>query len=495
MTNLHALVQSAMLGTGNGFATPAFDALKIPGSDPETVLLASAAGIGIAEISGRNPVHLEGDVPVCPVETYRQVPERAGELLKRILAGEFEPVLPEFLELVAAQKLVVPPETLPSFLGMDKKELYPLIIQVIGERGRWLATQNPAWSFALGREPLDAWEHGTRAERVIALEQIRTRDRGRAREWVQSTWEQDAPEDRAAFLAAFAVGLSMEDEPLLESCLDDKRKEVRETSRDLLMHLERSRLVQRMWKRAQLLLELKSKFLGGDKLEVILPEGLDVEAKRDGVGGLKLRKNLGEKARLLVQILSLVPPVFWSRVFGRTPEKLVAAALNCEWKEPVLVGWQFASQRTGDVEWAEAIAPLWTRRPEEASFLDRESRKEMLLHVRPEKVEKLVNAHVKPHIRELDDKCLLVPFLLDYNQPWTVKLARAVVGSAQRLSGEHHYALPQALPEFAHRIPPELVEEFSRGWAAEPAGAWRGKIDAFLMTLRFRNEIRHSLME
>lgn len=495
MTNLHALSQSAMLGTGNGITMPAFDPLKIPVSDPETTLLASAAGIGIAEIGGRKPVHLDGSVPVCPEETDRQLPERAGELLKRMLAGEFEPVLPELLELIAWRKLLAPPETLPSLLGLDKKELRPLIIQAAGNRGRWLAEQNPAWSFALGREPLDAWEHGTREERVMALEQMRTSDPKKAREWVHSTWEQDSSEDRAAFLAAFAVGLSMDDEPLLEACLDDKRKEVRETARDLLVRLEESRLVQRMWSRAKPLIRLKSKFLSGDKLEVTLPEDLDAKAKRDGIGAWKLRKNMGEKARLLAQMLALVPPVFWSREFGRTPEKLVAAALTSEWKEPVLVGWQLAAQAAGDVEWAEAIAPLWVRAPVEASYLDTASRKEIILLMRPEKVEELVEAHIRPRIKGLEFNNLLVSFLIEYTRPWTEKLARTVVGNAQRQPGEVLYYLSQQLPGFARWIPPELAEEFSRGWTADPASAWSRNIDTFLMTLRFRNEIRRSLMD
>lgn len=113
--------------------------------------------------------------------------------------------------------------------------------------------------------------------------------------------------------------------------------------------------------------------------------------------------------------------------------------------------------------------------------------------MRVEKVEALVTSAIKPLIGELDDKSLLVSLLEKYNRPWTAKMARTVVQSAQRQSGDFRANLPQALPGFARWMPPELVGEFSSGWAAEPKGYWGPKIDAFLMVLRFRNEMRSDL--
>jgi hypothetical protein len=463
-------------------------------SDPEALLI-SAARTGIAALGGYIPTAFEGAGTACPTESRPQMPEKAAGLLKRILAGEFEPALREFLQQATERSLIAPPETLPALLGLGKNELRPLVTQVAGQRGRWLAAHNPSWAYALGRDPQDAWEHGVRIERVAALEQIRAAEPGRAREWIQATWEQDAPEDRAAFIATFALGLGMDDEPLLESCLDDKRKEVREAARSLLLRLEGSRFVQRAWARVRPLLKLKSKFLGGDTLEVTLPETLDAAAKRDGLSGAQLRKKLGEKANLLAHMLSVVPPSLWSRELGRAPEKLIAAALNAEWKEPVLLGWQLAAQGARDVDWAEAIAPLWVTHDEGRQLLDLDSLEGLTLLMRMEKAEALVQASIKPLIGELDDKSPLIALLQHYKRPWTPKLARALVQSAQRQSGAFLYVLPQALPGFAYHMPPELAAEFATGWASEPNGHWRGRIDAFLMTLNFRNEIRQSLNE
>lgn len=494
MTTLKSLTQTAMLGTGNGFTPPTLQRVRLPDDDPEASLLTAAAVIGIGEIGGQKPLQLETNVQACAAESSLQMPERAAGLLKRILMGEFEALLPEFLQMTAAGGLVAPPETLPSLLGMSRSELHPLILPVIGRRGRWLAEQNPAWAYALERETQDAWELGTLFERAAALERIRASEPGRARQWVQAGWEQDAPEHRAAFIATFEIGLSMEDEPILEACLDDKRKEVREAAKRLLLRLEHSRFVQRIWARAKPLFRLKSKFLGGDKLEVGLPEDLDQQAKRDGIGGPALRKKMGEKANALAQMVSNIPPALWSREFGKPPEKLISVAVDCEWKEPVLLGWQLAAQRTRDRDWAEGIVIFWATQAEGQQILDLESINESILLMRQEKVEALVNATIMPPFSELDDKSLLIPLLVNYRHPWTDRMARVVVHCAQRQSGKYGYNLPAALPAFALYIPPELAVEFAAGWDEEPKGAWRENINKFLMILNFRNEIRQSLI-
>ncbi len=198
--SLHSLSQSAMLGTGNGFIPPVLEHVNLPNSSPETALLACAAVIGIGELGGFVPATVETTQTPCSAESQVQMSLRAGRLLERILAGEFEATLPEFLQLATTRGLFVPPETIPALLGLGKRGLRPLVTQVVGERGRWLAAHNPSWAYAMGREPLDAWDHGTQIERIDALVQVRSGDPGKARAWVQATWEQDPPEDRASFL-------------------------------------------------------------------------------------------------------------------------------------------------------------------------------------------------------------------------------------------------------------------------------------------------------
>ncbi len=495
VSTLRTLAKNTMLGTGSGVLLPGVYGIALPETDTESAVLATAAALGVAEMGGIVPQAVAQQRLPGEPESLRPVSERVTGLLKRALEENNADLLPEFLELMALRGRVAPAENIPALLGLGKGELGPLVVKVCGARGRWLAEINPAWGYALGREPMEAWEHGTRLERLAALREMRDRDPAIARAWVEASWESEPPEERAAFVRALQSGLSMADEPFLESCLDDKRKEVREAARRLLMGLEESRFAQRMWERARPLLALKSRFLGTDRLEAQLPEGLNVAAKRDGLGGTALRKDMGEKANHLAQILSLTPPMRWLREFNRPPEKLIAAALGCEWKEALLLGWQLAARNAGNTEWAEALVDFWIANRQDARLLDGDCLNELILLVRSEKMERMVQGAIKPVLQELDDRSALFAILTHYHRPWSKKLTLAVIRSAQRQAGGRGYYLPAALPGFARYVPIDLVDELSAGWPDGIKGHWETYVQLFLQVLNFRSEIQRSLAE
>src|SRR5262249_3150418 len=152
-----------------------------------------------------------------------------------------------------------------------------------------------------------------------------------ARELLASTWQQEPPEDRAAFLASLEVGLSMDDEPFLESTLDDRRQTVRQKAAELLARLPDSRLVGRMIERLTPLLTVPAGQSGlwpslrrqrSLHLAVGLPEACDEAMVRDGVDPRPHAQH-GERAGWLVQMLAIVPPSTWCRTWDATPAEIV----------------------------------------------------------------------------------------------------------------------------------------------------------------------------
>ena len=109
----NSLVKTALLGTNKGFMPPVVpdslqDALNlIPKDDRDTALFSTAAFLGIAQIAGTIPNRLEETNQASPAESMRMISEEAGVFLKRILGGEHEAVLPEFLSLTSAHKRIV----------------------------------------------------------------------------------------------------------------------------------------------------------------------------------------------------------------------------------------------------------------------------------------------------------------------------------------------------------------------------------------------------
>src|SRR5262249_35073360 len=107
-------------------------------------------------------------------------------------------------------------------------------------RAAWRAAQRREWgslAVSAAEAPADdvtGWELGSIGRRVGILAALRRRDPAAAREMLAKAWPTETPDDRAALLGALATGLSTGDEPLLETALDDRRKEVRVAAVELL---------------------------------------------------------------------------------------------------------------------------------------------------------------------------------------------------------------------------------------------------------------------
>jgi len=494
----NSLVKIALLGTGNSFAPPVVpeplqDKLNLIPHDNGAALFSTAALIGIAQIAGTVPNKLDEADQASPAESMKMISEEAVAFLKRILGGEHEQVLPEFLSLTASHKRIVPPETLPALLGLGKHKLRKLVLPVIGERGKWLAGQNPSWSYALGREDADeVWETGTRLERVELLERLRERDPKHAIELIQSTWEQDPYEERAVFVVALSNGLSIDDEPFLESCLDDSRKEVREAALNLLIRLPRSKHAKRTSARLEPFLEYKSHFIGKDSLHINLPEQVDAAAKRDGISGATLHKKLGKQANLLAQMISLTPPSLWNEKWEQTPERILQAALKSEWKDALILGWSLATERSEDSDWAAAIAEVAVRQTDGLEIVGEVDMRGLIRLIPMEKLEALAKVSIVNTIKDLNDTHPMLVLLEAYDAQWSESLARTVMTSMQRQAGKNHWRLMRALPSFGLRVPVSLAETFIKDWPEDLKG-WETWIDQFCAVLRFRRDMTDAL--
>jgi hypothetical protein len=415
-------------------------------------------------------------------------------LLKRILKGEFEATLPEFLRLSAAEGYIMPPETLPALLGLGKQELRGLVLPVLGERGRWLAHYNPAWAYALPPGAEEDWETGSLAQRISLLESLRARTPERALDLLKSTWAADSPEARATFLRILAAGLGRQDEPFLESCLDDRRKEVREAALELLARLPESRQVGRAISRLEACLRFKSKFLGGETLEVSPPEEPDPAARRDAASAPPLSTRLGEKANDLAQTLGRVPPSVWCLRWKRPAEKILQAALDSEWKEALLLGWRLAVERSGDPDWAEALLALTVKQPEARKILAENGLSSLTRFLSAAKLEALTQASITPRLNELDEKHPMLDLLESCPAEWSSKLTRTVMGRLKRLAGKGlNWRLMRALPLFALHIPVALTGECIASWPEGNLHSSETWIEQFNALLAFRREIREAI--
>ena len=279
-------------------------------------------------------------------------------------------ILVEALERLRLAGLRLPHALLPGAMNVVQ-ELRPAVVSVLGERGRWLARLNPEWSWAVGDEGdlRDVWDEGDLKERTSVLRRVRGRDPALGRAWLSETWRQEKADARSAMLEAFEENLSPEDEPYLESSLGDRSMKVSAVAADLLARLPGSAYALRNAERAEAIIAgyepPSTGFLGrrrSGKLMVEIPPAVDEEWKRELPGEASPPRKISERAWTVVRTLEVIPPVYWERRFGATPEELVAA--RGEWEAVLLTGWRRAAVRHGQESWAWPLWRRWHEAPE-----------------------------------------------------------------------------------------------------------------------------------
>jgi hypothetical protein len=514
-------VTAALVGTERqGFAVPGGDgALKallarFDGVEPEAALLSAAAALALYGKAGWVTASdaAPGQEP-APPETQSRVSAQAGLHLATMRAGQHDGALAEWLAAAHAGGWRVPEELLPDVLDLGRRNpaLRAAIGRVVGERGRWLAAQNPEWDYAggvaAGQAPdIDMlWATNGRGMRLALLGRLRAVDPDGARARVETTWAEESAEDRAAFVATFRTGLSMGDEPFLEAALDDRRKEVRLAAADLLARLPESRLVTRMIERVRPLLHYTAAQRGGflkrkqqAHLDVTLPDACDKAMARDGIEPKPPTALQGETAWWLRQMLGAVPLATWTAAWGATPADLVEAAVGSDWKEVVLPGWAQAAERQHDAAWAGVLLTALPERMAEFAMsglvpvLAPAAREALVLRLLAEDPKPSQHSHPALFILE------------HHTAPWSARLTRAVLDLARRRRKHQmshtdyfgHYLLSQ-LGTYARYMDPALAEEAAQGWPerTEAGRYWDKLIDEFVAEMQFRHEMLKELTQ
>lgn len=258
----------------------------------------------------------------------------------------------------------MPHDAIVDVLEAHKRQPLPVdpLRATLGERGRWLAAKNPAWRKLGGDldfdDPASVWAEGLRHERLAALKFLLGTDPAKARELIASTFAGEPAEDRAAILEVLVEFVRPEDEPFLESALDDRGKEARRQAAEGLRRLPGSAFCARMVERARGLFRWERGMLGLGRGKVVVepPSVCDKGMARDGIEPKPpAHAGLGERAWWLREVVAAVPPSAMTEILGVPPEKAVAAIKGSDWELELWTGWAASAIRHRDADWAEAL--------------------------------------------------------------------------------------------------------------------------------------------
>lgn len=491
-------VTAALLGAEKA-TPPALPTVIEPALGDTTALerearfLTQAGALSLWRRAGWKPTRNESAVRSSEPEATKPVNRASAAHLRTMLGGRCAAVLPEWLGEAARLARHVPPEFLPALLDRARQDraLRPLAMAAGGRRAHWLATHNLDWAFAAAESP-ELWETGNRDQRVTILRALRTTAPAEAREKAEAVWKAEPADIRAAFVAEFATHLSDADVPFLDAALDDRSKEVRRATIDLLARLPSSPFVVRMLARATPLLVFKrGGLLSRASLEVTLPPDPDTAATRDGLDpkAFGQQKTLGEKAVLLVLILSAVPLRHWTDTFQQSPAVLLKAAEKNEFSSALATGWAWAALRQRDAPWAEALldGPVQPH----TEFLPGEP----LLAVLPEaaRADRFAAA-LRAGALKKGDHAAWQSFAAQLSAlpgHWPPALAREVLASLRLAAAD---GIPWHLRGTAEslllRLPPALLAESAHGWPIEKEG-----VAGLVELLTFRHEALTALSQ
>ena len=473
-------------------------------SDREGALLSAVALAALHRQAGFRAT--ADGLPLPEVSAAEELPRcsaAAGRHLAIMLGGAFKEVLPEWLAALRGAGRRVREEHLPALLdrGSTERALRPLVVEVLGNRGRWLAAQNAAWSWAsAGVEP-DGWETAGRDERFALLRSLRETDPRTAVELLSSTWKNEPAKDRLLFIQALRVGPNEEDEPFLTEALEDRSAEVRRTAVELLLRLPSSQLTRLVCERVSPLLSYRKPTLRKPLIEVNLPDDPEKWQKENQLPwefpAVTPLTSMGQKGLWLLRAVGCVPPATWRAAWGKSPAEILAAASNSEWSEALLAGMALASARLADAEWLEAL--LSDRELRQALF--RVSRSvELVSRLPADRLEALALKELSAARagERLDD--WVVWLLSSHGGRWGEELSRVVVESVKggilgRANEAFGWQLISGLGRVALHAPPSLADELLSDWPAYTEGVWQKAIEEFHSVLGFRRDMLRAVVK
>lgn len=457
-------------------------ALLQPADSKAQQLLRATAVAAVLERAGWRPAQPDATVVAAalPPPAAESRPAPQGEPLLRLLGEVLQGNAPELLALALAS-LDEAGQRLPYALlvdalhqGRQSVELRQWLTPVLGERGRWLAAQNPQWAYAHGvQETADAeqiWQEGSLEQRVALLQQQRATDPAGARARLEASLKELGARERAPMVQSLARGLSADDEALLEKLLGDRSKEVRESAASLLARLPHSPHSQRMGAALQAMLSQDAQ----GEWQIEPPQEGHKDWERDGVTLQPPAYIKGHRAWWLQQLVELTPLDFWHQQLKKTPEQLWEWSRRSDWKSALRQGWIAALRAQRDVRWLPLIQSMESDSrssdvlPLLMAELSAEERETQWLAQLQAKLGK--SAFIEA-IHRIDEGMGRTELLSPAMSRWLLEALLGTLQSRQPAGNWHSWQADHAILACARRLQAGDLERFAQLWRAPSAAA------------------------
>ena len=503
------LLRLALLGTRQSSeALPPLPGVIPPADSPEQQILLAAGALALVQKAGfQPPKATTAPLPPAAADTWQPLGPLGAGCFRALLDDNRHAALrPPYWQQMAQHQRLIPPTLLVAALRSEAFRQHPPegLMALLGERGRWLAQQNPDWRPALASqhsaEDLSSWETGTLRQRQRFIQQLHQANSEQARQLLAATLPAEPAATQAALLEELEPALTAADAALLSPYLTARSKEVRQTVVPLLVRLPDSELVERLWQRAVPLLSLDRPQLGGNKLQVELPASWDKSWQADGIEQKTVSIEGGERAGWLGQLLALLPPGRWAAHFGVSAEELLDLAEQTEWRPLLLRVWARAAYLHRD----KAFAPsLLLRHFTQPTLLAQQQVAHLASLLSEEEKLTLLRTQLPPRTREAPS--FLPEFLAYLAAPWPAEVVQAAlhcVATVLAPGAVYYYSEPYQrlaalLARLASCLPESQLPQCAQ--VLEPLAVTYPPVaplvEQLLESVRFRQQLTASLTE
>lgn len=503
-----SLLQTTLLGTiKKNFTADSLPPILQPAiqhsPNAETALLNALTATLLYERAGYCGNKLAiASYPVClPEKDLSPAPKAADLLLSEILGMNNERIVNALLcfllEKFIQRKWHITPIFLNRLLLLAKKLPPELLLQCIGERGKWLwqiriadgdttLQEWPEEMAASGESAAESiWEEGKYEVRVQTLRQCRATKPDTARTWLEKTWDNVSINEKITFVKILQNNLSEADLPFLTGILAGlnaiptakikaKQQELRQIVADFIARIPESDAHKALHKAVRACLHTgeKTRLGKANKKEINaqLPT-LDGFWAADNLlqqYGLEVPKNLpadyNPAGYCLANLMQYIPPSVWNKMFDMTAKEVIDCLLIdktdtfCkQFAEEIFAALNRACINYPDADYADYLLEIALQKeaftpkllPNTHLFISAEAQKKLLV------------AHYVHVSGVVNGQNLYSALLrsLPNDQKWDMDFSRALLDKYEKESS-YYYSdnTHEILLRFAQAFPDALIE-------------------------------------
>lgn len=281
-------------------------------------------------------------------------------LLRTALQTRQLPLLLEIFQRMQQYNQILSADLLVDCLTLA--EAHPLLQSTIagtlGNRGHWLAQQNPAWQFATQPD----WHQLQGEQLLIHLRILRDTAPDSFLQTVETLWPSLAAKDRQKLLTLFESALQPEAHAFLFRCRQDRSQAVRQQTTRLLIQLQDTSLLEQVNATINAHVRLTSGgLLRRTQLEIDLPdafvkawEGAGIQQNLEHIEPIG---KVGRKSSWLHQWLALLPSQRLLTALNTDAEAYLKLAAKHDHATILLSAWANAALLHDDADALRALLP------------------------------------------------------------------------------------------------------------------------------------------